>query len=191
VCRQASVRASPSGQELAHATQPLLSVCLPHTLCSFPSPISPNPTRPGRHLRLERSRRGEGGAGGGDGAATGAPQIGRDLPRPQGPTPLPSPLYPRHFVRSSREIRNPARELGVASGRRSRSLGGLWVRAVEGSGRGGFQSLASCCISRGDEMNLFGRNGMLDWQCLEMGEILRQGHGFEWRCAWSALFVHD
>ena len=92
---QASVRASPSGQELAHATQtqPLLSLCLPHPLF-LPLPDLPQSDQTSRHLRLDRSRRG----GGGDGAATGAPQIGRDLPRPQGPTPLPSPLYPRHFV---------------------------------------------------------------------------------------------
>jgi hypothetical protein len=68
---------------------------------------------------------------------------------------------------------------------------------VEGSGRGGFQSLASCCISRGDEMNLFGRNGMLDWQCLEMGEKTEVGAGFraemrlERNSASHPLFLYD
>jgi hypothetical protein len=31
-------------------------------------------------------------------------------------------------------------------------------------------SLLYFTISRGDEMNLFRRNGMLDWQCLEMAK---------------------
>jgi hypothetical protein len=58
---------------------PPRSRCSLHVLYSFPSPISPNPSRPAE-------------PGGGDGAATGAPQIGRDLFRTQGPTPLLPPL---------------------------------------------------------------------------------------------------
>ena len=123
---QASVRASPSGQELAHATQtqPLLSVSPPPSVPSPPRspPIRPDQqapsTRPEQARRRRRWR-----------------CDGRSSDRPRSPPTArsyPSPFSSvsstfRSVGSTSWEIRNPARELGLASGRRSRSLGVLWL----------------------------------------------------------------